>query len=45
MHNESMMVAGALALIGFVIAGFGAKKVGMVFVGLAGLMVVAGLSG
>ncbi len=48
MHNESMMVAGALAVIGVLLASrknSGAKSAGLVFAALAALMVVAGLSG
>lgn len=48
MHNESMMVAGGLAVIGALLAASKNKactRVGIVFAGLAALMLVAGVSG
>lgn len=47
MHNESMMVAGVLAVLGVILASQKSKactRIGMVFAGLAGLMLVAGFS-
>jgi len=48
MHNESMMVAGGLAVIGAILAAQksqACKKFGMFFAALAALMIVAGVSG
>lgn len=48
MHNESMMVAGVLAVIGVLFAAQKSRvmtRIGMVFAGLAALMLIAGVNG
>lgn len=47
MHNESLMVAGVLAVVAVFLTSrknSGAKAVGLIFASAAGLMLIAGVS-